>query len=68
MLAKSTLAGGLPLATGRFYPDFVAHLTDGGMLVVEYKSAQLHEPLKRDVGCCDKKHQVVMPCPMGCQK
>lgn len=40
----------LPLATGRFYPDFVAHLTDGRMLVVEYKGAQLHEPLKRDVG------------------
>ena len=40
----------LPLATGRFYPDFVAHLTDGRLLVVEYKGAQLHEPLKRDVG------------------
>ena len=40
----------LPLATGRFYPDFVAHLTDGRLMVVEYKGAQLHEPLKRDVG------------------
>jgi type III restriction enzyme len=27
----------LPLATGRFYPDFVARLTDGRIFVVEYK-------------------------------
>jgi type III restriction enzyme len=27
----------LPLADGRFYPDFVVELTDGRMLVVEYK-------------------------------
>jgi type III restriction enzyme len=40
----------LPLASGRFYPDFVAYLTDGRFLVVEYKGAQLHEPLKHDVG------------------
>ena len=40
----------LPLASGRFYPDFVAYLTDGRLLVVEYKGAQLHEPLKRGVG------------------
>ncbi len=27
----------LPLAHGKFYPDFVCELTDGRMLVVEYK-------------------------------
>lgn len=27
----------LPLAQGKFYPDFVCHLKDGRMLVVEYK-------------------------------
>ena len=27
----------LPLAHGRFFPDFVCQLTDGRMLVVEYK-------------------------------
>ncbi|NLY16176.1 MAG: hypothetical protein GXZ05_07310, partial [Gammaproteobacteria bacterium] len=26
-----------PLAHGRFFPDFVCQLTDGRMLVVEYK-------------------------------
>ena len=31
----------LPLATGRFYPDFVARLDDGRRLVVEYKDAHL---------------------------
>lgn len=40
----------LPLATGRFYPDFVAEVTDGRLLVVEYKGAQLNEPLKKAVG------------------
>ena len=29
----------LPTETGRFYPDFVAQLADGGLLVVEYKGA-----------------------------
>jgi type III restriction enzyme len=29
----------LPTATDRFYPDFVAELIDGRMLVVEYKGA-----------------------------
>lgn len=27
----------LPTATDKFYPDFVAQLTDGRLLVVEYK-------------------------------
>lgn len=31
----------LPTATGYFYPDFVAELTDGRVLVVEYKGSQL---------------------------
>ena len=30
----------LPLAKGRFYPDFVAKLKDGRILVVEYKGQQ----------------------------
>jgi type III restriction enzyme len=33
----------LPLADGYFYPDFVAELKDGGILVVEYKGAHLFE-------------------------
>lgn len=31
----------LPLLEGRFFPDFVARLTDGRLLVVEYKGAHL---------------------------
>ncbi len=31
----------LPTATDRFYPDFVAELTDGRLLVVEYKGTHL---------------------------
>ncbi len=31
----------LPLATGWFYPDFVALLNDGRILIVEYKGAHL---------------------------
>ena len=31
----------LPTSTDRFYPDFVAELTDGRVLVVEYKGAHL---------------------------
>ena len=33
----------LPLAEGWFYPDFVARLDDGRILVVEYKGAHLAE-------------------------
>ena len=33
----------LPTATDRFYPDFVARLADGRLLVVEYKGAHLAE-------------------------
>lgn len=31
----------IPLADGNFYPDFVAELTDGRLLVVEHKGAHL---------------------------
>jgi len=31
----------LPLAGGRFYPDFVAELEDGRRLVVEHKGADV---------------------------
>src|SRR5690606_23600414 len=31
----------LPTSTDRFYPDFVAELTDGRILAVEYKGAHL---------------------------
>ena len=31
----------LPTASGRFYPDFVAKLADGRLLVVEYKGAHI---------------------------
>lgn len=33
----------LQLSSGRFYPDFVARLTDGRDLIVEYKGAHLAE-------------------------
>ena len=33
----------LPTATDKFYPDFVARLTDGRLLVVEYKGAHIAE-------------------------
>ena len=32
----------LPLADGRFYPDFLLELTNGKILVVEYKGANLY--------------------------
>jgi type III restriction enzyme len=44
----------LPTSTDRFYPDFVAELTDGRILVVEYKGAHLYDGSdateKRDIG------------------
>ena len=33
----------LPTATDKFYPDFVALLNDGRLLVVEYKGAHIAE-------------------------
>ena len=44
----------LQTSTDRFYPDFVAELTDGRILVVEYKGAHLYDAgdarEKRDIG------------------
>ena len=40
-VANHPAAFSLPLANGRTYPDFVAQLTDGRILVVEYKGAHL---------------------------
>jgi len=44
----------LPTSTDRFYPDFVAQLKDGRILVVEYKGAHLFgapdAKEKRDIG------------------
>ena len=42
----------LQLPTGKFYPDFVAMLDDGRILVVEYKGAHLYEQEapKRQIG------------------
>ncbi|OIN91788.1 MAG: type III restriction endonuclease subunit R [Comamonadaceae bacterium CG1_02_60_18] len=45
---------GLATSRGRFYPDFVAELTDGRIAVIEYKGAHLlndpYEIEKRQVG------------------
>ena len=37
---------------GTFYPDFVAELTDGRVLIVEYKGEHLveHEQQKKNIG------------------
>ena len=44
----------LPTATDRFYPDFIAELNDGRVLVVEYKGADRAENTenreKRNIG------------------
>ncbi|HET7831462.1 MAG TPA: DEAD/DEAH box helicase family protein [Gallionella sp.] len=44
----------LPVAKGRFFPDFIAELTDGRIAVIEYKGAHLRndpqEIEKRQVG------------------
>lgn len=40
-VASHPAAFWLPLATGRTYPDFVARLKDGRLLVVEYKGGHL---------------------------
>ncbi|WP_411032843.1 hypothetical protein [Shinella sp. BYT-45] len=38
----------LPTASGKFYPDFVAELTDGRILVVEYKGEHLTDAADTD--------------------
>lgn len=44
----------LPTATGKFYPDFVAQLSDSRLLVVEYKGAHIADGMdtaeKRTIG------------------
>ena len=44
----------LPVANGRFYPDFIAELEDGRLMVVEYKGAHIADGLdtaqKRTIG------------------
>ncbi len=42
----------LQLPNGKFYPDFVALLTDGRKMAVEYKGGHLEEQSKpkRDIG------------------
>ena len=48
-VARDSASFWLPTATGRFYPDFVARLDDGRLLVVEYKGAFLtNEPETRE--------------------
>ncbi|MCP5231111.1 MAG: DEAD/DEAH box helicase family protein [Zoogloeaceae bacterium] len=42
LVKRDAASFSLPLATGYFYPDFVAELSDGRLLVVEYKG----EPYK----------------------
>lgn len=38
----------LPTASGKFYPDFVAELSDGRVMVVEYKGAHLTDAADTD--------------------
>lgn len=45
---KHPAAFWLPTASGKFYPDFVAELTDGRIFVVEYKGAHLTDAADTD--------------------
>ena len=48
-VARDPASFWLPTAAGRFYPDFVARLDDGRLLVIEYKGAFLtDEPETRE--------------------
>lgn len=42
-VARDPASFWLPIAEGKFYPDFVAQLEDGRLLVVEYKGAHIAE-------------------------
>ena len=42
-VAKHPASFWLPTARGRFYPDFVAQLADGRLMVVEYKGSHIAE-------------------------
>ena len=41
-IERSEYSFWLPLAEGRFFPDFILELTNGKILVVEYKGANLY--------------------------
>ncbi|PQZ47121.1 restriction endonuclease subunit R [Ochrobactrum sp. MYb15] len=47
-VAKHPHAFWLPVASGKFYPDFVAKLNDGRTLIVEYKGAHLSDTADTD--------------------
>ena len=47
-VARDPASFSLPVVAGRFYPDFVALLDDGRLLVVEYKGAHLAEGPETD--------------------
>lgn len=53
-VAKHPASFRLPTALGRFYPDFIAQLEDGRLLVVEYKGDHLKDSIetgeKRTIG------------------
>lgn len=53
-IEKSEYAFSLPIGAHRFYPDFIVELTNGKILVVEYKGENLYtnedSQLKREVG------------------
>ena len=42
-MARDPASFWLPTATGKFYPDFVAQMEDGRLLVAEYKGAHIAE-------------------------
>ena len=42
-VARDPASFWLPTATGKFYPDFIAQLEDGRLLVAEYKGAHIAE-------------------------
>ncbi|MDH7784159.1 type III restriction enzyme [Ochrobactrum sp. 19YEA23] len=47
-VARHPNAFWLPVASGKFYPDFVAELNDGRILMVEYKGAHLTDAANTD--------------------
>lgn len=47
-VARHPNAFWLPVASGKFYPDFIVELNDGRILVVEYKGAHLSDAADTD--------------------
>jgi type III restriction enzyme len=46
---RTTWSYALPTSSDQFYPDFVAELTDGRKLIIEYKGAHLaHDPEQKE--------------------